>query len=105
MNYYARTRMKTKGVSHAQNKGTVTDINATTTVGYIGGNALFVGQIIVQSKGAFIKASDSGSLLVTNDGQKHPVGLLFAGNNNGNYAIANHIEDVLAAFGVTVDGD
>ncbi len=93
------------GRTSKMTKGTVTDINATTMVGYTGGNALFVGQIIVQSKGAFLRAGDSGSLLVTNDGKKQPVGLLFAGNTSGNYAIANHIDAVLKAFGVTVDGE
>ena len=55
------------------------------------------------SKGRFLKAGDSGSLLVTDPG-RNPVGLLFAGNRSGKLAIANQIEDVLAAFGMTVDG-
>ncbi len=47
--------------------------------------------------------SFSGSLLVTNPGAS-PVGLLFAGNQNGSFAVANRIQDVLSAFGVTGDG-
>jgi hypothetical protein len=84
--------------------GTITGINATVNVGYSTGTATFVGQIIVQSRKAFIKAGDSGSLLVTNPGT-NPVGLLFAGNQNGTYAVANHIGDVLSALGVTIDGN
>lgn len=87
-------------------KGTVTGINATVDVGYSSGTALFVGQIIVQSRKPFIKAGDSGSLLVT-DPEKNPVGLLFAGNASGKLAVANPIDDVLAAFDVdvAVDGE
>ncbi|MCS7239098.1 MAG: hypothetical protein NZ899_12640 [Thermoguttaceae bacterium] len=33
-----------------------------------------------------------------------PVGLLFAGNSNGTTAVANRIEDVLLALGVSIDG-
>lgn len=84
-------------------KGTITGVNATVTVGYSSGSALFTGQIIVQSNKPFIKAGDSGSLLVDNSNE--PVGLLFAGNNAGNYAVANSIDAVLAAFGVTIDGN
>jgi hypothetical protein len=84
-------------------KGTITGINATVYVSYSAGTATFVKQIIVQSRKAFIKAGDSGSLLVTNPGT-NPVGLLFAGNNSGTYAVANHVEDVLTALGVVIDG-
>jgi len=85
-------------------KGTVSGINATVNVGYGSGTARFVGQIVVYSSRSFIKAGDSGSLLVTNPG-KNPVGLLFAGTSSGQYAIANPIDLVLGAFGVSVDGE
>ena len=85
-------------------KGTVTAINATVDVGYSSGTARFVDQIIVQSSTAFIGAGDSGSLLVTDSG-RNPVGLLFAGDQTGTYAVANRIDLVLGAFDVTVDGD
>lgn len=84
--------------------GTVTLLNVAVTVTYSSGTAQFVNQIIVQTKSPFIKAGDSGSLMVTNDTNCYPVGLLFAGNNSGNYAIANPIDLVLSAFNVTVDG-
>ncbi len=83
--------------------GTITSVNTDVNVGYSGGTALFVEQIIVQSTKPFIKGGDSGSLLVTSTGNS-PVGLLFAGNMSGKYAVANHIGDVLSAFGVSIDG-
>jgi hypothetical protein len=68
------------------------------------GTALFVNQIVVYGNKPFIKAGDSGSLLVTDPG-RNPVGLLFAGTSSGKYAIANQIDDVLTALGVTIDGE
>lgn len=86
-------------------KGTVSAINATILVGYDAGTARFVNQIVVSgSKGAFIKAGDSGSLLVT-DPNANPVGLLFAGDASGKTAIANPIGPVLTRFSVTIDGN
>ena len=85
-------------------RGTVTGINAAIWITYSSGQALFTGQIIVQSGKPFIKAGDSGSLLVTDPGRQ-PVGLLFAGDASGKYAIANQIAPVLTRFGVTVDGE
>jgi hypothetical protein len=79
--------------------GTITGINATITINYCtSGNAIFTGQIIVQSGKPFVKAGDSGSLIVTTSGL-HPVGLLFAGDSSGKYGIANDINNVLSAFG------
>jgi hypothetical protein len=85
-------------------KGTITAINATVNVGYSSGTALFVNQIVVYGNKPFIKAGDSGSLLVTDPG-RDPVGLLFAGTSSGKYAIANQIGDVLTTLGVTIDGN
>jgi hypothetical protein len=84
-------------------KGTITGINATVNVGYSKGTAVFVNQIVVYSNKPFIKAGDSGSLLVT-DPNLNPVGLLFAGTSSGKYAIANQIGNVLSAFDVSIDG-
>ncbi len=86
-------------------KGTVTAINASIQVSYDYGTALFNDQIIVQSNKPFIKAGDSGSLLVTNTTGANPVGLLFAGSSNGGLAVANNIDTVLNTFGVTIDGN
>lgn len=89
-------------------KGTITGINATVNVGYgASGTARFVDQIIVSGGKPFIKAGDSGSLLVTDDPNEErsnrPVGLLFAGTVTG-VAVANPIGPVLERFGVTIDG-
>jgi len=92
------------GRTSSLTKGTVTGTNATILIGYSSGTAQFVNQIIVQSRSPFIKAGDSGSLLVTNDKKKNPVGLLFAGNSSGNYAVANDIGAVLDSLDVTIDG-
>ncbi|MHB1038152.1 MAG: Nal1-like putative serine protease [Pirellulales bacterium] len=89
-------------------KGTVSGINVTVAVSYTSGTATFINQVVVTSRQGFILAGDSGSLLVTND--RTPVGLLFAGNQNGTYAIANEIGDVLDELGaiagvtLTIDG-
>ncbi|MEJ2033087.1 MAG: hypothetical protein P8Y63_08630 [Deltaproteobacteria bacterium] len=85
--------------------GTITGINATITVNYgSAGSATFSNQIIVQSGKPFLKAGDSGSLVVTSSGL-NPVGLLFAGDNSGKYGVANDINLVLDSFsGLTIDG-
>lgn len=92
------------GRTTALTKGTITGIDGIINIGYSSGTARFVDQIIVTSRSPFIKAGDSGSLLVT-DPDTNPVGLLFAGDSSGKFAIANHIDDVLDALGVTVDGE
>ena len=89
-------------------EGTITGINATLNIGYSSGTARFVDQIIVESKKKpFLKSGDSGSLLVVKGGQddRKPVGLLFAANASGKFAVANRIKLVLGQFGVTVDGE
>jgi hypothetical protein len=91
------------GRTTALTKGTVTGINATIDITYASGTARFVNQIIVTSNKPFLRAGDSGSLLVTNPG-RNPVGLLFATNSSGKFAIANRIGDVLSRFGAAIDG-
>lgn len=85
--------------------GSINAINATIKVGYGSGTATFVNQVIVYSPKAFIKAGDSGSLLVSNDTSHNPVGLLFAGTSDGRWGIANPIDKVLTRFGVSIDGN
>lgn len=82
-------------------KGTVTGLNATVVVTFGKGPARFVGQIEI-SPGTFSDSGDSGSLIVSDPGL-NPVGLLFAGNATS--TIANPIDEVLARFNVTIDGD
>jgi len=86
-------------------KGTIMGLNATVNVTYDFGTAVFVKQIIVFSSRQFIGAGDSGSLLVTNDSNCYPVGLLFAGNSSGTYAVANPISLVLTSLGGAVTGN
>lgn len=90
---YGRTTILTEGKVYA--------LNATVRVGYSSGTARFVGQIVI-TPGDFSAGGDSGSLIVTDDEACNPVGLLFAGSSS--YTIANPIDEVLGAFGVTIDG-
>src|SRR5512135_43730 len=88
---YGRTTSLTKGQIYA--------INVSLTVDYgTSGTASFANQIAVYSPKAFIKAGDSGSLLVTNDANDYPVGLLYAGNSSGTFAYANPINAVLSSL-------
>src|SRR5262245_50949660 len=91
------------GLETKLRRGQVIGINATVIVEYASGPARFVDQIIVGSKKGFIKAGDSGSLLVTDPGA-NPVGLLFAGDKQGKMAVANSIDEVLNSLGVSIDG-
>jgi hypothetical protein len=83
--------------------GTVGAIDATVRVQYETGVATFVNQVVVTgNRGAFSKAGDSGSLIVTDDSNANPVALLFAGGQTS--TIGNPIGAVLSALGVTIDG-
>ena len=82
--------------------GTITSIKVTVNVGYSSGSAIFVNQIAVENVPDFIQGGDSGSLLVTESGLR-PVGLRFAGNAAGTFAIANPIDLALSEFGVSID--
>lgn len=85
-------------------RGSVASINATINVQYDAGRiATFVNQVVVSGKrGAFSKAGDSGSLIVTDDASANPVALLFAGGQTS--TIGNPIGPVLSALGVAIDG-
>lgn len=81
--------------------GQVTSIDTDVTVGYDLGNLTFTGQIIIVGNNgtSFSNAGDSGSLILER-GTNKAVGLLFAGSTS--HTIANHIDDVLKALGVTL---
>lgn len=96
-------------------EGLVDMINVTVNVGYDGGTARFTDQVVFVGRvkrgkkyvsGPFSDSGDSGSLIVTQDGN-HPTALLFAGNST--YTIGNPIGTVLTEFSlregavVTVD--
>src|SRR5213083_3009147 len=87
--------------------GQITGINATVTVcyevlfGFCIKSAQFVDQLVIEP-GTFSGGGDSGSLIVTDDGSKNPVALLFAGSSA--QTIANRIDLVMNRSGVHVDG-
>ena len=84
---------RTSGLTH----GTIQAINVTIQVQYTGGVATFVNQIMTNAQ--FIRSGDSGSLVVTENGN-NPVGLCFAGGSGGTFA--NPIGPVLSRFNATV---
>lgn len=106
------------GRTTGETSGQIAAINATVDVAYTSGTARFVNQIII-TPGTFSGGGDSGSLIVvydmvtsgrgknkvTEEGADHrkPVGLLFAGS--ATVTVANPIDAVLDAFGVTIDGE
>jgi hypothetical protein len=85
--------------------GEVTEVNVTADVCYevavliCTKTARFTGQFGISTAG-FSDGGDSGSLIVTENGN-NPVGLLFAGS--AALTLANPIDAVLDAFGVIVD--
>ncbi|HEX6316752.1 MAG TPA: CARDB domain-containing protein [Gemmatimonadaceae bacterium] len=87
-------------------KGAVTGINATLSICYEQlwifciKSATFVDQIVIEP-GAFSGGGDSGSLIVTDDANRNPVALLFAGSTA--QTIANRIDLVLDRFDVRID--
>jgi len=95
-----RLSVKKYGRTTGQTQGRVYAVNAKVDVGYDSGVARFVNQIIV-TPGSFSAGGDSGSLVVTADGN-NPVGLLFAGSPT--MTVCNPIDAVLEFFGVWIDG-
>ena len=87
--------------------GQVSELNVTIDICYEGVQqctkwARFSNQIAI-SDGFFSAGRDSGSLIVTNDANKNPLGLLFAGSSTR--TITNALGLVLTRFGVTIDGN
>lgn len=87
--------------------GQITGVNATVMICYAVIEftcirfARYVDQLIIGPAG-FSNGGDSGSLIVTDDGNLNPVALLFAGSSA--VTIGNRIDLVLNRFGVTIDG-
>lgn len=87
-------------------KGAITGVNATLTICYevlfifCVKSARFVDQVIIEP-GGFSGGGDSGSLIVTDDANKSPVALLFAGSST--QTIANRLDLVLDHFNVAID--
>lgn len=95
------------GRTTALTTGVIGAVGVDVSVTYDFGTAHFTDQILVSGdKGAFLKAGDSGSLLVTRptDGSlPDAVGLLFAGSASG-IAIANRVQNVLEPLGLAMVG-
>jgi len=93
---------RTTGLTH----GTITGINATLSICYevlwifCVKSATFVDQVVIEP-GQFSGGGDSGSLIVTDDVNRYPVGLLFAGSSA--QTIANRIDLVLDWFDMLID--
>ena len=87
-------------------KGQITGINGTLSICYevvfifCVKSATYVDQFIIEP-GSFSGGGDSGSLIVTDDANKNPVALLFAGSDAE--TIGNRIDLVLNRFGVHMD--
>lgn len=99
--------VKKYGRTSGMTFGKIIAVDATVEVSYPSGIACFSNQILV-SPGEFSTGGDSGSLVVTHDGDQEsknnrPVGLVFAGSES--FSVANDIANVLEAFSMTVDGD
>ena len=86
--------------------GTIASINTSVNVQYQkscgSGKKFTVGytnQVVINSS-TFSAGGDSGSLIVTNNGQHNPVALLFAGSSNT--TIGNPIGEVLTKLGTAL---
>jgi len=98
--------VKKYGRTTSLTTGQISGIDANLLISYPSGrSAEFVGQIVISNcpNSLCNSGGDSGSLWVTNDTSANPIGLLFAGNS-GSQSYANPIANVLAYFGVSVDG-
>ncbi|HEY9284688.1 MAG TPA: hypothetical protein VIP46_14625 [Pyrinomonadaceae bacterium] len=83
--------------------GAVSSINTTVSIRYPkscgsgGGTAFTFRNQVVVTPGTFSAGGDSGSLILTNDSNKQPVALLFAGSSSS--TIGNPIGEVLTRVG------
>jgi len=82
-------------------RGTIKAIDVKVKITFSAGVALFTGQILTSK--AFGDFGDSGALVVTNDGEFHPVGIVIGGSSGG-AAIVSPIGPILERFGATVCG-
>ncbi len=89
---------KTTGLTTAR----IQAINVTIGMNYGSGTARFINQIIAESNSLFVDVGDSGSLVVTDDNNKQPIGLVFA-RSGTNYTYINPIGPILERFGVRID--
>jgi hypothetical protein len=88
--------------------GTISSINSSVTVKYTvecgsnkGTNVSYTNQVVINST-TFSAGGDSGSLIVTNDSNRQPVALLFAGSSTS--TIGNPIGEVLSKTSAALGG-
>lgn len=86
---------RTTELTHGQVKA----VNVKTKIVFASGTAVFTGQVMTSP--GFGGFGDSGSLVLTDDGTRRPVGMLIGGTSNGS-GIVTPIGPVLARFNVTV---
>jgi len=82
-------------------RGAIKAIDVRVKITFPAGVALFTGQILTSK--AFGSFGDSGALVVSNDGEFHPVAIVIGGASNGT-AIASPIGPILERFGASVCG-
>lgn len=80
-------------------RGDIKSVNVKVKITFPSGTALFADQILTSK--AFGGFGDSGSLVVTDDGTRRPVGMLIGGTNVG-VGIVTPIGPILSRFGATV---
>jgi len=80
--------------------GRITGIGGTVNVNYTGGRTAHFQDVIsiTGNSGFFSQGGDSGSLIMTNNPDRRPVGLLFAGGSGTTFAC--RIERVLEALDI-----
>lgn len=93
-------RVKKIGRGTGYTIGEVYDVSATVTLDYELGSLTFVDQFLVRgTESSFSDYGDSGALVVDVE-SKRAAGLLIGGNSE--YAVANHLDDVLQALQVNL---
>ncbi|MFP4489345.1 MAG: PKD domain-containing protein [Bacteroidales bacterium] len=102
-------KVKKYGRTTGYTFGEISELNVTVDVCYetrgpynCVKSARFINQFTI-TPGDFSAGGDSGSLIVTDDGNNEPTGLLFAGSSS--HTIASPIGVVLSEFGVTIDNE
>jgi hypothetical protein len=80
-------------------RGEIKAIDVRVKIKFPSGTAVFDEQMLTSR--AFGDFGDSGSLVVTDDGTKRPVGIVIGGTNNGT-AIVTPIAPILARFNATI---
>jgi hypothetical protein len=84
--------------------GTVEEVGVAGWIMYDAGTswAFFSGQIAISGNPLFCQRGDSGAVIWSNDLQRHPVGLLFAGGGTGVRNLANNIHNVELALEIAL---